>query len=111
MSELLSFNVLSLFTLENLLAIITGTLFGMAIGAMPGLGPTVGVAVMMPLTYSLDIVPSVLCWWRFIREPNTAARYRQFCWGFRERHRPAPRRWTEIRLPKKGFPARRWDIR
>ena len=60
MFEILSFDLLSLFTVENLAVVALGTLLGMAIGAMPGLGPTVGVAVLMPLTYGMDIIPSIL---------------------------------------------------
>ena len=32
----------------------------MAIGCMPGLGPTVGVALCLPLTFTMDLIPSVL---------------------------------------------------
>ncbi len=46
--------------MDNFLAIAFGTLFGMAVGAMPGLGPTVGVAIAMPITYGMDILPAVL---------------------------------------------------
>ena len=60
MFELFSFDLTSLFTLENLCVVAVGTLLGMAVGAMPGLGPTVGVAVMMPLTYGMEIIPSIL---------------------------------------------------
>lgn len=58
--ELFSFDITSLFTLTNLICILGGTLLGMAIGALPGLGPTVGVALCLPLTFSLDIIPAVL---------------------------------------------------
>lgn len=58
--ELFSFDIASLFSLTNLVCILGGTLLGMAIGALPGLGPTVGVALCLPLTFSLDLIPSVL---------------------------------------------------
>jgi putative tricarboxylic transport membrane protein len=60
MNALLAFDILSLFTLENMGAVLFGTLFGMAVGAMPGLGPTVGVAIIMPVTYGMNILPAVL---------------------------------------------------
>jgi putative tricarboxylic transport membrane protein len=37
---------------ENLLALFGGTMYGLFIGALPGVGPTFGVASMLPLTYS-----------------------------------------------------------
>jgi putative tricarboxylic transport membrane protein len=36
---------------ENLVALVAGTLYGLFIGALPGIGPTFGVASMLPLTY------------------------------------------------------------
>ena len=60
MTELLSFNVLTLLTLENLIVILVGTLFGMAVGVMPGLGPTVGVALLVPMTFGMDLLPAIL---------------------------------------------------
>lgn len=55
-----SFDFLILFTWQNILAIFMGVLFGVCIGAMPGLGPTVGVALILPVTYTMDILPSIL---------------------------------------------------
>ena len=60
MASLFSFDFGSLFTLTNLVVIVCGTLLGMAIGAMPGLGPTVGVALCLPLTFTMDLIPAVL---------------------------------------------------
>ncbi len=36
---------------ENLVALVAGTLYGLFIGALPGVGPAFGVASMLPLTY------------------------------------------------------------
>ncbi|PZX16487.1 putative tricarboxylic transport membrane protein [Palleronia aestuarii] len=38
----------------NLLAILAGTMIGMFIGAMPGLSATMAIALLLPLTYSLQ---------------------------------------------------------
>lgn len=39
---------------QNLLAGFAGALAGTAIGVLPGLGPVAGVALVLPLTFSLD---------------------------------------------------------
>lgn len=39
---------------NNLLAILAGTMIGMFIGAMPGLSATMAIALLLPLTYSLN---------------------------------------------------------
>ncbi len=38
----------------NLLAAFVGAFAGTAIGVLPGLGPVAGVALILPLTFSLD---------------------------------------------------------
>ena len=38
----------------NLLWCLVGTTLGTAIGVLPGLGPVAGVALILPLTFSLD---------------------------------------------------------
>lgn len=47
----------------SLLAIIVGTSLGLFIGAMPGLSATMGIALLLPLTYSLEpaVGISMLC--------------------------------------------------
>ena len=42
------------FTFNNLLAALVGALAGTLIGVLPGLGPTAGIAMILPLSYSLD---------------------------------------------------------
>ena len=42
------------FTWNNLLAALVGALAGTLIGVLPGLGPTAGIAMILPLSYSLD---------------------------------------------------------
>lgn len=41
-------------TPQNLLAAFVGAFAGTAIGVLPGLGPVAGVALILPLTFSLD---------------------------------------------------------
>ena len=42
-----------LFTYQNLLAAFAGALLGTIIGVLPGLGPVAGIAMILPITYSL----------------------------------------------------------
>ncbi|MDX9861313.1 MAG: tripartite tricarboxylate transporter permease [Rhodospirillales bacterium] len=47
----------TVFTVPGILAIVVGTAAGIFVGAMPGLGPSLGVALLIPATYGLS--PSV----------------------------------------------------
>ena len=47
-------------TPSNLLAAFVGAFAGTAIGVLPGLGPVAGVALILPLTFSLDPTASVV---------------------------------------------------
>lgn len=58
--ELFSFDFGVLFSFSNFLAIIGGLLFGLLIGALPGLGATIGVALMLPVTYTMNPLSSIL---------------------------------------------------
>jgi putative tricarboxylic transport membrane protein len=58
--DLLSFDFSLLFTWENLMVIIFGILYGLFIGALPGLGVTIGIALLLPVTYSLSPLASIL---------------------------------------------------
>lgn len=52
--------IASVFDLHNLLIITIGTLVGLFVGALPGLGAAIGVALMLPFTYSMDTLPAIL---------------------------------------------------
>ncbi|MBD9597349.1 tripartite tricarboxylate transporter permease [Ensifer sp. ENS05] len=41
-------------TLHNILLCFTGVLLGTAIGVLPGVGPLVTIAILLPLTYALE---------------------------------------------------------
>jgi len=56
----LDFDFASLFSVANLIAIIGGTLVGLIIGALPGLGATVAVVLLLPLTYTMEPLASIL---------------------------------------------------
>ncbi|SFP37396.1 putative tricarboxylic transport membrane protein [Oscillibacter sp. PC13] len=50
----------NVFTLANLVYANLGLFFGIIIGALPGLTATMGVVLMLPLTFALDPVPSIV---------------------------------------------------
>src|SRR5690625_37355 len=58
--EFLEFDFLSLFSFTNLLAIALGTFVGLLIGALPGLGAPIAIVLLLPLTYSMDPLASIL---------------------------------------------------
>lgn len=53
MSEILSYVGMAL-TGANLLLALLGTVIGIVIGALPGFTPTMGIAVLIPVTYTLS---------------------------------------------------------
>ena len=50
----------NLFCVQSLLALVAGTMIGMLVGALPGLGPSVGCALLIPITYTMDTIPAIL---------------------------------------------------
>ncbi len=56
----LDFDFTSLFTLSNILAILLGTIVGLVVGALPGLGATMAVIFLLPFTYAMEPVSAVL---------------------------------------------------
>ncbi|GAA3859959.1 tripartite tricarboxylate transporter permease [Leifsonia kafniensis] len=47
-------------TLDNLLFALIGVLLGTAVGVLPGIGPAMTVALLLPLTYALDVTGSLI---------------------------------------------------
>mgnify|MGYP000202733241 CR=1 FL=1 len=50
----------NVFTLQNLFYGNVGLFFGIVIGALPGLTATMGIALMLPLTFTMPPVPSIV---------------------------------------------------
>lgn len=44
----------------NLIYCTIGVVFGMLVGVLPGLGPTAGTALLLPLTFSMDATESII---------------------------------------------------
>lgn len=49
-----------IFIPENFLAVVFGAVVGYFIGAMPGLSPSVGIALLVPFTYTMTPVSSIV---------------------------------------------------
>lgn len=45
---------------ENLLFVLLGVVVGMVVGVLPGLGPTASIAILLPVTFSLDAPTAVI---------------------------------------------------
>ena len=60
MMNMLSFDFSALFSIGSLAAIVFGSLMGLIIGTLPGLGATIAVVLLLPLTYSMSPLASVL---------------------------------------------------
>lgn len=52
--------ILAVFSLGNISALSIGVLVGLIIGALPGLGAYVGIALLIPLTFVMDPTSSLL---------------------------------------------------
>lgn len=47
-------------TWSNLLFCLVGVTLGMVIGVLPGLGPTAGTAILLPITFGMEATPAVI---------------------------------------------------
>lgn len=45
---------------QNLLYCLVGVLIGMVIGVLPGLGPAAPIAILLPITYTIDPVSAII---------------------------------------------------
>lgn len=48
-----------LMTPAALAAIVLGTIFGAIVGSLPGLGSVLAITIVLPFTYSMDMIPSI----------------------------------------------------
>jgi putative tricarboxylic transport membrane protein len=46
--------ILAILTVQNILLLAGGVTIGMVVGVMPGLGPSAGLAILLPVTFGLD---------------------------------------------------------
>lgn len=52
--------ILAILTVQNILLLVAGVLMGQIVGVMPGLGPSAGIAILLPLTFGLDAVGGIV---------------------------------------------------
>lgn len=48
------------FQFNNLIVVVLGTLVGVALGSFPGLDCSIGVALFLPITYTMEPAPAIL---------------------------------------------------
>jgi putative tricarboxylic transport membrane protein len=58
--EIMGFNILSLLTPLNIGLLILGSFVGILIGAIPGMGTLLTIAILLPLTYKLPPLTAVI---------------------------------------------------
>lgn len=58
--DVFPFDISILFTWSNLFALVIGTFVGMMIGSIPGMGATLAIVLLLPLTYVMDPLSSIL---------------------------------------------------
>ncbi|MFC4736873.1 tripartite tricarboxylate transporter permease [Bacillus daqingensis] len=49
-----------LLTIEIMLIIIMGTIIGYFVGSLPGLTPSIGIALLIPFTFTMDPIPGLI---------------------------------------------------
>ncbi len=52
--------IAAILTPGNLLLLFAGVMMGMIVGVMPGLGPSAGLAILLPLTFTMDPTGAVV---------------------------------------------------
>ena len=58
--NLLFYGFSQIFTFQNFVAALGGSIIGLIVGAMPGLGALSGVAILLPLTYAMNPTTAVI---------------------------------------------------
>ena len=53
MTQLLE-GIYAILTWQNMLLLAGGVLIGMVVGVTPGVGPSAGLAILLPVTFGLD---------------------------------------------------------
>ena len=58
--QLLLTGYASALTLQNMLVCTAGVVVGLFVGAMPGIGPVIGVSVLLPITYRMNPTTAII---------------------------------------------------
>ena len=59
MLTLIANGFMSLLNISSILAMIAGMAVGLSFGALPGLNATIGITLLLPVTFTLDPGPAV----------------------------------------------------
>lgn len=54
--EYLLADVMILIRLHVVVALLIGSIGGVIIGAIPGVGPTIAIAILLPTTFGFDLI-------------------------------------------------------
>lgn len=57
--EAFSLGLEHILTVSALMAILVGTILGVAVGVLPGLGSVIGITMVLPFTFSMDQIPAL----------------------------------------------------
>ena len=57
-------------SIQNLLWVVIGCFLGTAVGVMPGLGSSMAVALLLPVTFALDPTAALIMFSSTEREPS-----------------------------------------
>ena len=52
----------AIFSISNLLVLVIATTGGLILGALPGLSPTMAVALLIPFTFQMDAATGLYCY-------------------------------------------------
>ena len=63
---------------DVMLALLVGSVGGVVIGAIPGVGPAVAIAILLPATFSMDPIVGLTVLLGIYGPQCMAAQYRQF---------------------------------
>lgn len=58
--DLVTHGIVNILTVQNVLILGAGVLIGMVVGVIPGLGPSAGLAILLPLTFGLDPTSAIV---------------------------------------------------
>jgi putative tricarboxylic transport membrane protein len=50
----------AIFQWQNVLLMLLGTIIGVIVGILPGIGASQGMALMIPLTWKMDVIPAFI---------------------------------------------------
>ena len=58
--DLITHGIASILTWQNIAILGAGVMLGMIVGVIPGLGPSAGLAILLPLTFGLDATSAIV---------------------------------------------------